>query len=420
MLESSGLYRKISQSADWGIELKEAAGFSFVKMMSRKNAIVDRLHRGIEYLLDKNRVEVRHGTGSIRARLADGYSVAIAGNGGEERIETANVILATGSSPIVPPPVKLAEHRIVTSDQIFDLKSMPEAVAILGAGVIGLEFATFFRELGCRVTLIEQLERLLPKEDPEIAKELERLVRQGGTKLLLETRADLAKIDADRNGVRIPVRSLKTGETSVEEAELLLIAVGRKNAVAGLGLEALGVDISNGHVPVSPYMETSLPGLYAIGDITGSWQLAHVAAHQGIIAADRIAGAETEPYREELVPRCVYTHPQIACIGWTERQATERGYRVKTGKFPFRAIGRAVIHGDTEGFVKLVCEMETGQILGVHIIGKDATELIGEFSLGMLLETTAWEVSSAVHPHPALVEIFGEAALAAEGKAING
>lgn len=420
MLESSGLFHRMAQADEFGIEWTEKPVFSVEKMMERKNKIVTQLHQGIQYLMRKNKIALEKGTGRIIDRSGEFFKVEIQKSDDSLHVQAKAIILATGSVPVVPSSIACQDGLIVTSDHMMSMKSLPKKAAILGGGVIGAEFATILHELGVEVSIIEQQDRLLPLEDEEISKELTRLMKRKGIRLHLQSRLDLAGIQTTSAGVTLPIQSPATNQVLTEEADLLLLAVGRKNNVAGLGLEELGIDVSKGFVPVDSHQETSVKGVYAIGDIAGSFQLAHVASHQAIIAVDRIRGEEAEPYIPEYVPRCVYTNPQVASIGLTEKEAVERGLDIRIGKFPFKGIGKALIHGETDGFVKMVSDAKTDRLLGVHMVGPDVSELIGEQALGLLLEATAWEVSSAIHPHPTLVEILGEAALAVEGQEING
>lgn len=420
MLESSGLFHRMAQADEFGIEWTEKPVFSVEKMMERKNRIVTQLHQGIQYLMRKNKIALEKGTGKISGRSGEFFKMEIQKSDDSLHVQAKAVILATGSEPVVPSSIACQDGLIVTSDHMMSMKSLPKRAAILGGGVIGAEFATILHEFGAEVSIIEQQDRLLPLEDEEISKELTHLMKRKGIRLHLQSRLDLAGIQTTSAGVTLPIQSLATNQLLTEEADLLLLAVGRKNNVSGLGLEELGIDVSKGFVPVDAYQETSVKGVYAIGDIAGSYQLAHVASHQAIIAVDRIRGEEAEPYMPEYVPRCVYTNPQVASIGLTEKEAVERGVDIRIGKFPFKGIGKALIHGETDGFVKMVSDAKTDRLLGVHMVGPDVSELIGEQALGLLLEATAWEVSSAIHPHPTLVEILGEAALAVEGQEING
>ncbi|SFJ29939.1 dihydrolipoyl dehydrogenase [Thermoflavimicrobium dichotomicum] len=420
LLECSSLFNKInSLASDWGIEIEGNPQISVEKLMKRKEAVIHQLYQGIQYLMKKNKIQVESGFGKITKHDGRDFFVQVRKEKEVLEFKTSNVIIATGSKPALPSPLKLVRNKVVTSDQMLDMDDIPGSIAILGGGVIGVEFATIFHEIGSKVKIIEQQNRLLPFEDEDISKEMKRIMTKKKIELLLDSKANLEGLNISDTGVQIPV--LRSGHTEFKvEADLLLIAVGRTNNIKDIGLEQLGIDISQGFVPVNEFQETTIKGLYAIGDITGSYQLAHVAAHQGIIAVDHMTESEVHPYQPLLVPRCVYSHPQVASIGLTEQEAIQKGLEIKVGKFPFKGIGRALTLGNSDGFAKLICDARTDQIIGVHIIGTDATELIGEQALGMLLEATAWEVSLTIHPHPTLNEIFGEAALAVEGQEING
>jgi dihydrolipoamide dehydrogenase len=420
LLECSNLLNKMNSAAkDWGIEMEGIPTISVEKLMKRKESVIHQLHQGIKYLMKKNKIRVEYGLGKIAKHDGTGFWVQVRKEKEVLSFQASHVIIATGSRPALPPQLELVRNKVVTSDQVLDMDYIPSSVAILGGGVIGVEFATMFHELGSKVKIIEQQNRLLPFEDKDVSHELKRIMTKKKVEILLDCKADLAGLKIVDTGVQLPVR--KTDHTEVHvEADLLLVAVGRTNNLKDLGLEELGIDLSQGFVPVNEFLETSVKGLYAIGDITGSYQLAHVAAHQGMIAVDHMTKSEVHPYEPLLVPRCVYSHPQVASIGLTEQEALQKGLEPKVGKFPFKGNGRALTLGNSDGFVKLICDAKTDQILGAHVIGEDATELMGEIALGMLLVATAWEVSLTVHPHPTLNEIFGEAALAVEGQEING
>ncbi|GIM44955.1 dihydrolipoyl dehydrogenase [Collibacillus ludicampi] len=420
LLECSSLFNKVNSFAkDWGIEIEGSPKISVEKLMERKEGVIHQLYQGIQYLMKKNKIRVEFGFGKIAKHDGTDFFVQVRKEKEVLEFKTSKVIIATGSKPAFPSQLELVRNKVVTSDQMLDMDYIPSSVAILGGGVIGVEFATLFHELGSKVKIIEQQNRLLPFEDEDISKEMERIMKKKKIELLLDSTVNLEGLKILDTGVQIPV--IRSGNSEVKvEADLLLVAVGRTNNIKDIGLEQLGIDISQGFVPVNEFLETTTKGLYAIGDITGSYQLAHVAAHQGIIAVDHMIKSEVHPYQPLSVPRCVYSHPQVASIGFTEQEAVQKGLELKVGKFPFKGIGRALTLGNSDGFVKIICDAKTDQIIGVHIIGTDATELIGEAALGMLLQATAWEVSLTIHPHPTLNEIFGEATLAVEGQEING
>jgi dihydrolipoamide dehydrogenase len=404
LLESSGLYHKLRErGAEFGLAAPEV-GFDFERIAARRDAIVDRLWRGVQGLMRKHGIEVVQGRGCL---LGDGRIQVM-----ERVLQARAIIIATGSSPKSLPGVEPDGERIITSDHATLARTLPESIAIIGAGAVGVEFATFYRQMGVRVTLLEALDRLVPLEDTDVSTALLRSFQQAGIDCRLGARVRGARRSQD--GV---VVELEDGRV---EAEQLLVAVGRGPNTRGVGLEAAGVELDQrGFIRADQWMRTSAPGVWAIGDAVGGFLLAHAAAHEGVTAAEDIAGLRIHPMEQELVTRCTFSSPEIASVGLTEAQARERGREVKVGRFPFLASGRALIHGETEGFVKLVADADSGQLLGAHVIGVQATELIAEPALARLFQGDAWEMGRNIHPHPTLSEAIGEAALAVDGVALN-
>jgi dihydrolipoamide dehydrogenase len=307
---------------------------------------------------------------------------------------------------------------IITSDEATTNDTLPRSIVVVGGGAVGVEFASFYHDAGVEVTLLEYLPRLTPLEDEDISKELLRSFQRRGMKVIVNARFDPAAVSVDEQGVCFMVGA--DGEEPKElRAEQMLVATGRAPVTEGIGLESTRAKVEKGFVAVDARMRTAEPHLYACGDVIGGLLLAHVAAHEGIAAVHAIAGAEAETVDYNKMPRATYSRPQIASIGRTEQELARDGIEVKVGKFPFLASGKALIRGEHDGFVKVIADKKTDELLGVHMIGGQVTELIGEASAGMLLETTAWEIGNAVHPHPTLSEALGEAALAVDGKSIN-
>jgi dihydrolipoamide dehydrogenase len=404
LLESSGLYHKLRErGAEFGLAAPEV-GFDFERIAARRDAIVERLWRGVQGLMRKHGIEVVQGRGCL---LGDGRIQVM-----ERVLQARAIIIATGSSPKSLPGVEPDGERIITSDHATLARTLPESIAIIGAGAVGVEFATFYRQMGVQVTLLEALDRLVPLEDTDVSAALLRSFQQAGIDCRLGARVRGARRSQD--GV---VVELEDGRV---EAEQLLVAVGRGPNTRGVGLEAAGVELDQrGFIRADQWMRTSAPGVWAIGDAVGGFLLAHAAAHEGVTAAEDIAGLRIHPMEQELVTRCTFSSPEIASVGLTEAQARERGREVKVGRFPFLASGRALIHGETEGFVKLVADADSGQLLGAHVIGVQATELIAEPALARLFQGDAWEMGRNIHPHPTLSEAIGEAALAVDGVALN-
>jgi dihydrolipoamide dehydrogenase len=404
LLETSGLYHKVhDRGAEFGIVAPES-GFDYERLASRRDGIVNQLWKGVQGLMRKNHIEVFEGRGTLEG---DGRIRV-----GDSEIKASSIVVATGAEPKSLPGIEFDGERIISSDNATLARSLPASMAIIGGGAVGVEFATFYRQMGAEVTLLEALDRLVPLEDAEVSAVLLQSFKRAGIDCRVGARVRGARAEADCVTVELEGGSVT--------AEKLLVAVGRGPRSRDLGLEKAGVEVDRrGFVKVDEWMRTSAPGVWAIGDLVGGYQLAHAAVHEGIIAAEDIAGQRVQAMNEELVTRCTYSTPEIASVGLTEAQARERGHQVKVGKFPFQANGRALIHGEAVGFVKLVADSGSGQLLGAHIVGGQATELIGEPALARLFEGDAWEVGRNIHPHPTLSEALGEAALAVDGNAIN-
>ena len=404
LLESSELYHRLAtRGAEFGIKA-EVVGYDYPRMAQRRDAVVNQLYRGVQYLMKKNKIEVVPGHG----RLRDRNTIDVNG----KQVRAQNLIVATGSTVKSLPGLELDGQFIISSDNAVLATSAPESICIIGAGAVGVEFATFFNELGVKVTLIEALDRLVPLEDEEVSKELMSAFKKAGIDVRVGVKVSGAK--KARDGV-----SVATDQGEVW-AKQLLVAVGRAAVSKEIGLEQVGVEQhASGFIKVDEWMRTSVDSIHAIGDVVGGYLLAHAASHEGIVAAEDIAGQRLAPMEQNLVTRCTYSHPQIASVGLTEKQAREKGIEVKVGRFPFSAIGRAQIHGETGGFVKIVANAKSGQMLGTHIIGGEATELIAEPALTQLFQGDAWELGRNIHPHPTLSEAVMEAAMAVDGHAIH-
>ncbi|HKC18535.1 MAG TPA: dihydrolipoyl dehydrogenase [Candidatus Dormibacteraeota bacterium] len=404
LLESSELYHRVStRGTEFGIKA-EVVGYDYPRIAQRRDAVVNQLYKGVQYLMKKNKIEVVAG----RGRLRDRNTIEVDG----KRVSAGNLIVATGSIVRSLPGIEMDGQYIVSSDNVVKASSAPESICIIGAGAVGVEFATFFHELGVKVTLLEALDRLVPLEDEDVSKELMASFKKAGIDVRVGVKVKSAK--KARDGV-----SVETDQGEVW-AKQLLVAVGRSAVSKELGLEQAGVQLQpNGFIKVDEWMRTSVESIHAIGDVVGGFLLAHAASHEGVVAAEDIAGQRLAAMDQNLVTRCTYSHPQIASVGWTEKQAREKGHELKVGKFPFSAIGRAQIHGETTGFVKIVADAKTGQMLGTHIIGNEATELIAEPALAQLFQGDAWELGRNIHPHPTLSEAVMEAAMAVDGHAIH-
>jgi dihydrolipoamide dehydrogenase len=419
MLESAALAERIRQAADFGVEAGEPR-VDYVRVARRRQEVVDRLHKGLQGLAKRNKVEWIAG----RGRLQGGKKVRveIAGEDGKaagsRTLDATDVILATGSRVRSLPGLEPDGERVITSDEATTTDRLPESIIVVGAGAVGVEFASFYHDVGVTVTLIEYLPSIVPLEDAEVSKELERSFSRRGLTVLTNARFDPGSVVVDEGGVCVMVGPEGKQPTELR-AEQMLVATGRAANTDDVGLETTRAKVEKGIVQVDGRMRTAEPHLYAIGDIVGGLWLAHVAAHEGFAAVHAIANAHAETVDYLKMPRATYCRPEIASIGRSEQECEREGIPVRTGKFPFAASGKALIEGEPHGFVKVVAHRETDELLGVHMIGPGVTDLISEASAAMLLEATAWEVGAAVHPHPTLAEALGEAALAVDGKAIN-
>jgi len=374
--------------------------------------VVRRQARGVEYLMKKNNVTVIQGHGRLRG---PGRVEVKPASGAAETVAAKNVILATGSAARLLPGLEADGRRVITSTEALSLQAVPKSMLILGAGAVGVEFASIYSRFGSKVTLVEMLPRVLPIEDEEVSAEMHKALKRRGIEVRVGSKVESVKV-LDKE-VEIQAQSQKGVETL--KGEVLLVAVGRRPLTGDVGLDTTKAQLDRGYVKVDARMQTSEPGLYAIGDILPTPMLAHLASHEGLVAAEAIAGKNPRPIDYDHVPNATYSDPEVASVGLTEAAARARGHKVKTGQFPFPPLGKGRILGVQEGFVKIVADERYDELLGVHIIGPKATELIGEATLGLTLETTVEEIEHAIHAHPTLSEAMGEAALALHGRGIH-
>jgi dihydrolipoamide dehydrogenase len=421
MLESADLYARIRDAATFGLTVGQTS-VDMRTIAKRRTQVVDRLTKGLMSLVKKNQVEFVSGRGvlerptSIRVSLngEDGT----AGGGGERLLDATDVILATGSRVKSLPGLVPDGRHIVTSDDVLRSDSLPKRIIVVGAGAVGVEFASFYRDMGSEVTLLEYLPSVVPLEDAEVGQVLERAFKRRGIAVMTNARFDPAAVSAEGDEVRVTVGP-EGKEPKELRADLMLVATGRAANVEGIGLEKTRAVVERGVVKVDGRMRTGEPHVYAIGDLVGGLLLAHVAAHEGITAVETICGLEPHPIDYTAMPRATYSRPQIASIGRSEEELKRDGVPYTVGKFPWMANAKAIIGGEYDGFAKVLAHAETDRVLGVHMIGPHVTDLIAEPSVGMLLESTAWEIATAVHPHPTLSEAIGEAAMAVAGRSIN-
>ena len=418
LLEHAHALKVVQQSADWGISrgTDEPPAIAMDVVHARKDKIVAGLNKGVEYLFRKHRIDWIAGT----ARLAGGGDVDVLGDA-PRSISAREIIVATGSAPRAVPSIAIDRAHIITSDQAIALPRVPASIAIVGAGAVGVEFASIFHRFGSRVTVIEMMSSIVPSEDAGVSAELTKAFRKRGIDVRTATKVTRAEVTGD--GVAL---DLENGEGRAESlvVEKVLVAAGRVPVTDGLGAVEAGLTLDRGYILVDDLYRTSVAGISAIGDVVSLGdrphpQLAHVSSAEGILTAERIAGCDVRPINYDHVPACTYCDPEIGSVGLTEAAARAQGYDVRVGVFPFSVLGRARMSGDTEGFVKIVGETRYDQLLGVHIIGGRATELVAEAAAALRLESTVEELARTIHAHPTMAEAVGEAAHAVLGGAIH-
>ncbi|HEX6139888.1 MAG TPA: dihydrolipoyl dehydrogenase [Candidatus Limnocylindria bacterium] len=418
LLETADLLHRVTeQGAEFGLSGNAGIGLDYDALGKRRDAVVDKHVKGVEFLMKKNAITVLRGNGVLTGPTSVRVS---GGESGELEASATDLMLATGSAPRALPGLDVDGERIITSDEALRRNDVPRRVTIVGAGAIGVEWASMYRDFGAEVTLVEFLERVVPLEDPDVSKELNRVFRKRGIAIHTGSTIEAESIQRTDDGLRFTVAAREGDRRTEVEADIILVAVGRRPLTEGIGLESIpGLQLERGYVKVDDHMRTGVEHLYAIGDIVPGFQLAHVAAHESVVAVETIAGRSPEPVRMELMPRVTFCRPQIASVGMTEAEAREAGREVKTGSFPFRALGKATIVGEVDGFAKMVADAVTGRLLGAHIIGPHAGDLLPEPVFAMLVEGTAEEIAMSVHAHPTLPEVLVEAALAVDGAAIH-
>lgn len=413
LLHTAELLHTFQHREEFGLTA-ENVGLDYGRAMQKKDQVVTQLWKGVEFLLKKNKVTVFAGWG----RITDANHVEVSTNEGKTTLTAKDIVVATGSVPRELSDLPFDGKQILSSDHILEKTDIPQSVVILGGGAIGVEFASMYNDFGSDVTLIEMLPHILPQDDPEIAQALTKMLTKRGIKVLAGTKFDLKSVKKSAKGITATVTQAD-GQDSTVKGDVLLVAVGRQAITQDVGLEAVGVRVERGYVVVDDHYRTNVDHIYAIGDVIGGYLLAHVAAHEGMIAVETIAGVNPETLDPTRVPRVTYSRPEVASVGLTPEEAELRGYTVKVGTFPFRANGKALILGDADGMVKLVADKKTDALLGAHIVGPRASDYINEMALARFLEATAWEVGESVHAHPTVSEVLHEAALAVDGHAIH-
>ena len=411
LLENADIFEKIHRAKEFGITVGDVR-LDFKAGQDRKQSVVDKNAKGIEFLFKKNKVDRLTGFG----RIADRGVVEVVADGQQpKRLTAKNIILAMGSVPRDLPHIKADGKRIINSDHILLLQEVPKSMLVIGAGAVGCEFASIFSRFGTKTTIVEVLPQLLPIEDEEISKEFTRLFKKKGIEVFTDAKVESAQVS--NTGVKVVVST--KGKQQTFDVDVVLSATGRRAVTENCGLEKTKVKVERGFVQVDPYMRTAEPNVYAIGDIVPTPALAHCASAEGILAVEQMAGIEARPINYDHVPNCTYTDPEVASVGLTEKKAKERGYDVKVGKFPFTANSKARILGESGGLVKFVSDKKYDELLGVHIVGPRATELIVEACAALELEATSESIARTIHAHPTLSEALMEAAEDVGGHSIH-
>ncbi|HXS56792.1 MAG TPA: dihydrolipoyl dehydrogenase [Hanamia sp.] len=411
LLKSAQVFEYAKHAADYGIEVNDPKQ-NFGNIIKRSRGVADKMNKGVTFLMKKYKIEVIMGNGKL---IAPTKLEVTAADGSKQTLEAKNIIIATGARARELPALKLDGKKIVGYRDAMNLPAQPKSMIVVGSGAIGTEFAYFYNSMGTKVTLVEFLPRIVPVEDEDISKELEKNFKKQGITIMINS--EVTNVDTGGQGVKAKIKT-PDGEVTVE-ADILLSAVGIAANIENIGLEELGIKTDKGRIVVDANQQTNIPGIYSIGDCTPHQALAHKATKEGINAAEHLSGKKIDYIDYNNVPGCTYCSPEIASVGYTEKAAKDAGYEIKVGKFPFIASGKAVSAGASEGFVKIIYDAKYGELLGCHMIGSNVTELIAEVSVARKLETTAHEILNAIHPHPTMSEAVKEATAVAYGEATD-
>ncbi|WP_096434735.1 dihydrolipoyl dehydrogenase [Alteribacter populi] len=423
LLRSAEVYQTVKKSGDFGVETNKPT-LDFSQVQKRKDGIVDQLYKGVQHLMKKGKIDVYEGHGrilgpSIFSPSPGTISVENTKGTENEMLVPKNVLIATGSHPRSLPGLTLNESTILSSDEALKMETLPSSITIVGGGVIGVEWASMLADFGVDVTILEYASHVLPLEDEDISKEMKRALKKKGITIVTDARVISDQVEEKDGQVTVPYEH--KGETKSVSTEKVLVSVGRAANVDDIGLQNTDIQVEKGFISVNEHYQTKESHIYAIGDVIGGLQLAHVASHEGIAAVEHMTGDDdAQAIDPDNVAKCTYSSPEVANVGLTEKAAKEKGYEVKTGTFSFKAIGKALVYGDTTGFVKFVSDAKTDDLLGVHMIGPHVTDMISEAALARVLDAAHWEVAETIHPHPSLSEAIGEAALAVDGRQIHG
>lgn len=410
LLKSAQVFEYLNHAQDYGVKATNPS-VDFPKVVERSRSAADQMSKGVTFLLKKNKVDVIEGFGKIKA----GGKVSVEKDGKTTEYTAKNTILATGARSRELPNLPIDGKKVIGYRQAMVLPTMPKKMIVVGSGAIGVEFAYFYKAMGTEVTIVEYLPRIVPVEDVDVSKALERSFKKMGIEVMTE--ASVEKVDISGKGCKVTIKTKKGEE--VREADIVLSAVGVSTNLEGIGLEEVGVKTEKGKVLVDDFYKTNVAGVYAIGDIVKGPALAHVASHEAITCVEKIAGMDVHPINYGNIPGCTYCVPEIASVGMTEAQAKEAGYEIKVGKFPFTALGKAAAAGSRDGFVKVIFDAKYGEWLGCHMIGANVTDMIAEVVVARNLETTGHEIISSIHPHPTFSEAVMEAAADAYGECVH-
>ena len=420
LLRSAEVYQTALNSEEFGVFAADVK-VDFTKVQERKNKVVDQLYKGVQHLMKQGKITVYEGIGrilgpSIFSPMPGTISVEMNNGSENEMLIPQNIIIATGSRPNSLPGLTIDGEFVLTSDEALQLDSLPKSMIIVGGGVIGVEWASMLNDFGVEVTVLEYADKIIPTEDHEISDEMLRLLKKKGITFHTGAKVLPETLKKDKS---VSITAEINGKLEEFEADKLLVSVGRMANLESIGLDNTDIVIENGYIVTNEYFQTKETHMYAIGDCIGGLQLAHVASHEGLVAVEHIAGEKPKKIDYSLISKCIYSSPEAASVGMTEEEAKKGGYELKVGKFPFRAVGKALVFGETDGFVKIISDKKTNDILGVHMIGPHVTDMISEAGLAKVLDATPWEVANTIHPHPSLSEAIGEAALAVDGLAIH-
>lgn len=413
LLKSAQVFEYLNHASDYGITIQGKANADFSAIIKRSRDVAAGMSKGVQFLMKKNKIDIIQGTG----KLTKDKKVEVTGADGKKTTYDApHIVLATGARSRELPNLPQDGKKIIGYRQALTLDKQPASMVVVGSGAIGSEFAYFYNAIGTKVTLVEYLDNIVPLEDEEVSKQLATSFKKAGIDVM--TGSEVTSVDTSGTKVKVTIKSKKGKEEQIE-ADIVLSAVGITPNIENIGLEEAGVVVEKGRVKVDEFYRTSVPGIYAIGDIVPGQALAHVASAEGIICVEKIAGHNPEPLNYNNIPGCTYTSPEVASVGYTEKAAKEAGYELKIGKFPYSASGKASAAGQKDGFIKLIFDAKYGELIGAHMIGANVTEMIAEIVVARKLETTGHEILKAVHPHPTMSEAIMEAAAAAYGEVIH-